>query len=131
MALYNAIGPFQMLFIEGQILLPVMMSERVERPGVNGVGMLRTGRRGPQFKLRSKVDALDIFDADNLLREYESIVGGDPILIAQNDIPFTQGFYVEAMIPVVCRAIVGGVGGLNENPGAWVEADWHLSAIGD
>jgi hypothetical protein len=128
--LYNALGPFQMLFIKGEVVLPQQRSELIERPGVAGVGLMRTGRRGEPFALRSKVDAPSLWDGQELLRQYELIVGGDPVYLVKDDIPYSDLFFVLAMRPLVCHALGGGIGGLNEDALAWVEADWELIAIG-
>lgn len=128
--LEHYIGPFQFVVLKGNPLLPTEQVELIQRPGVPGVGMLRTGVRGTPFTLLSKVDAPSVDDAHYLIRQYESIVGGDPVQLVKDSIWYGPLCFVLAVRSVDVRAIVGGVGGLNEESYAWAEAEWDLVAIG-
>lgn len=80
----NQIGEFQFINLSRAISGPVQQLVREVRPGVRGVTFWKTGTRAEPFQLLSVVDAADCDAAEDLLHQYEAIVGADPVAVIWN-----------------------------------------------
>lgn len=137
MTVVNEIGLFSFISLEGSIEAVREQVELVRRPGVNGVGIWKTGRRGRPFTLRSFVDAPTKLIARELYADenqgYVSLIGKDPVLLAWSDLNISgQESVLVAVLDVRqvdCFSIASGRGGLNANPGGFLIADWDLVLI--
>ena len=128
------IGNFRFLILAGQIVPPSPRIESFTRPGIDGVGLLDLGRQPDGFTMRSKVDAADLAAAEELFELYLDLKGQNPVALIKDGLESTSARrpYLVAVLDVkqvVCRAIVGVVGGLNPPSYGWLEADWHLVAV--
>jgi hypothetical protein len=129
----SSIGPHQFLILAGQIVPPhEQVDDPVQRRGVDGTGLWRTGRRGDKFSLRSKVDQPSLDAARLTFRQYQDLIGQDPQQLVQDDFDFSQqGFqvFVLKVHLAALKTIRTAVGGLNPPSLAWLEGDWELIAV--
>ena len=128
----NAIGTFLFLELEGTPIPPQEALRLVTRPGVDGTGFSRIGRRGPEFTLTSKVDVGSNYLAQLLMSYYTVLVGQSTSLIKDNIDSIAHGYVVAVLgvRPRACHALVTTCGGgLNWPSYAWLEAIWRLRAI--
>jgi len=135
----NSIGPHQFLALHGD---PEPLQQQVEvisRPGVEGVALWKRGRRGIQFGLRSVRDCEDLADAMKTLQRYRQQIDEDPVPLTWNALDMTRQKYLVAVLRVRAlgsrgrggvRKILAGVGGFHAAPGALLECEWELIAIG-
>lgn len=75
----NAIGEFQFIHLSRAFSKPVQQLAREVQSGVKGVTLWRTGKRADPISLVSVVDAADCDAAEDLLHQYEELVGGDAV----------------------------------------------------
>ena len=131
MAITEAIGQFWFISLEGH---PIGITEQpvvVERPGVNGSAMWRSGIRGEPFILRSGLDTVNLAFAELAYNLYRGIVGTYKDLLWKG-MPWTGPFTQVAVLkvtPVKIQAMIGGVGGLNPPSQGWCECDWKLQTV--
>jgi len=126
----NSIGDFRFL----SLTLPDNVKQRVivsTRPGVPGAALWLTGTRGLPFEATSKVDAPSLAGAIGLLRQYEELIGQDPVDMVWNDIPVTDGgtqLAVLGVAPIAGRVfrLASSTGGLHPPGYGWIEARWNL-----
>lgn len=75
----NKIGDFSFIHLSGAITGPVQQVVREVRPGVKGVTLWRTGKRAEPIVRASVVDTADCDAAEDLLHQYEELVGQNPV----------------------------------------------------
>ena len=127
-----SIGKFEFLALYGR---PDVLRQQIEiavRPGVDGVAIWKTGRRGKPFTLRSAVDANSIGHAQQLFYQYAQLIGADPVPLVFADMASVNDDVLVAVLdvrPITIRAIAGGVGGLNGPSYGWCECDWDLVPV--
>jgi hypothetical protein len=127
----NSIGVFTFLSLEGSVEALKQELELVRRPGVEGVGLWKTGVRGRPFRLRSKANPASKAAARSLFRLYCNLIGADPVRLVWSDIRLeaTERFRVAVLDvrQVDCRTLASSSSGLL----GWLEADWDLIPIRD
>jgi hypothetical protein len=129
----NSIGTFTFLKLDGN---PEPLKEEcivLSRPGVEGVAVWKTGRRGVKLTLRSSVDAADLDAARALVPAYQALIGADAVELVWCDIELADVESFQVIVldvrPVEVKAIIGGVGGLNSPSGGWCVCDWDVVAV--
>ena len=130
----NSIGSFAFLSLRGAVDPPV---ERIDpqivvRPGITGVGLWKTGRRGRPFGLRSAVDQSDLEAAHAELGKYRALIGEDPVALVQDDHDYAgDGFKVAvlAVARISIQKVLTPCGGLNLPSLAKLVCQWQLIAI--
>lgn len=128
----NSIGDFVFLDLKGNVELLKQETQLLRREGVPGVGLKLTGVRGAPFKLRSKVDAATIADANDAYTNYLSYVGDGVFSLIQYGMVFAGygvGFLVQDVKPALIRANQFVMGGLFPPSLGWIEADWTLCCV--
>lgn len=132
----NQIGPYRVIAFEGDPGTLREWVELVRRPGVDGTGIWRTGRRGREFRLTSKVDAVDPAHARRILRDYTTLIGANPVRLIWDsiDLVAAEGVLVAVLdVQPAGRAGVRGIGaaagGLLSQPAGYLAADWRLMPI--
>lgn len=109
-------------------------TEIVQRPGVEGTGIILHGRKGQPFQMRSGCDYATLGDALDAFLAYNDSVGTDPAQLVWGGTDYEMTFNVLYGILHVelirARRISCGAGGTETTPGAWLEALWTLVPIG-
>lgn len=133
---YNAIGNYQFTRIEGEPLVIARQGSLLSRPGVDGVGAVRTGRRGQPFTLRTAVDQPSLWAASQTFAEYQQLKWGDPVEIVIDSVDYLQfgaRYLVMEVQPLRKIPTFGAVGVLWYSfagvGGAYLEAEWQLCPI--
>lgn len=129
----NSIGEFQFIALQG--LVPTIAEEVsvLVRPGVAGVGLLRTGRRSPPFRLTSQVDVATFADTRTTLAAYRALMGADPVALVWEELLISET--EEVLVAVLncdlidARAIRTSVNGINAPSTAWLVCAWDLVLI--
>jgi len=132
----NSISGYQFLTLLGRVAVPTEQIDRpIVRPGVDGVGLRKTGVRGVPFTLRSAVDQTDLATAHVTLAGYRALIGADPVLLVQDSHDFsalTGGNFKVAVLDVRdarISPVAGSSGGLNPPSLAKLVCHWGLIAI--
>jgi hypothetical protein len=129
---WNSIGPFRFVSLSRP---PELLQQQVvtrARPGVDGVMLQRTGRRGRAFQIVSVVDAGTLEQAMTIYWEYTTIVGGSRVAVTWADQALINAgvlFYVTQISEPRMRRIVRGHGGLNGISYARLECTWTLQPV--
>ena len=126
------LGEFEFVSLSRALSRPMQTIEREVRPGADGVTLWRTGKRGQPFVLMSFVDCSTVEAALALLKQYEQLVGDDPVtakwagqevdellVFVHNVVPDEQGL----------RAILLGIGGKEGTSHAFLRCHWLVETI--
>lgn len=130
---WNSIGPFHFVSLSRP---PELLQEQVvtrARPGVDGVMLQRTGRRGRAFQVVSVVDAGTLTQAITIYNQYHALVGANSVAVTWADqalVNFGILYYVTQISEPRMRRIVRGHGGLNGVSYARLECTWTLQPVG-
>ena len=115
---------------------PVLCTEETEiiqRPGIDGTGVIRLGRKGVAFQMRSVVDAPSFDGAVWLADQYRRSRGLGPYGIIWGGVNFAANYgtvYVPLDVQIIkCRRIGAAVGGLFAPSLGLVEAVWTMIPI--
>lgn len=125
------IGPFQFFSLSEPPQTPSEMADLIQRPGVNGTGFVKTGKKGEEFSLRSKVDLADKHLAHAVGASYHSLEHAGTYDITFSDVSYSSAgvaFVVRKVSVVEIINLRQATGGLN-NGLAWLVADWRLIPI--
>lgn len=128
----SAIGPFSFISMRGSPDPIKMRGELIMRPGVDGVGAIRHGRRGTPFVVETMSDATSKQAARSLFRLYTELVFADVQPIGWSGIDLTGeqfGVLVLDVRPVEIGALAGSTPGLYPPSLGYVIAQWDLVAI--
>jgi hypothetical protein len=109
---YATVPPaFQFLEMTGQIAYRQQGLEIIERFGVNGSGVRKTGKRGRPFEIITLNYELSFADARDKLIEYKTFVGDDPVKLMKWGVDSGR-FLVLSVEEKDCHAILNPLGGL-------------------
>ena len=138
MALYQ-LGDYQFVTlhcVENPDSPPPIVQETtisIDRPGVDGSLVMRTGQRGKPFQMVSGVDVQNKSGADNAQDAYGKMVGFRRFEMTwansnYTDLHQTRFIVLDVKVQKVKRlgAVVGGV---NANSNFWLEALWTLLPV--
>lgn len=128
----NAIGNFTFIALLGNPVPPKGQPQVIARPGVDGVGIWRSGKRGEPFKMVSQVDAPSMRVARNAMAAYVASIEQNPVALIQDDYDYSSEGWKVVVLDVVqrqCHAIISAVGGINPPSLAYLEAEWALVAV--
>jgi len=75
----NTIGYFQFLSMEGPPFLRQEQLELIERAGVDGTAVRKTGKRSKPFEIVTLNYEASLQSAHNKMLEYKAMVGDDPV----------------------------------------------------
>lgn len=125
------IGPAQFFSLSDPPQTPSEMAEIIQRPGVNGTGFIKTGKKGEPFDLRSSVDLADKFTANAVAANYHLLEYSGTYDIVFSDVSYSTAgvaFVVMKVETLEIRTLKRSVGGLN-NGLAWLTARWRLMPV--
>lgn len=128
----NQIGEFTFINLSRAISGPVQQLVREVRTGRNGVTLWRTGKRADPFQLSSVVDTVDCDSAEDLLHQYEELVGKDPVLATWQGKNITSRLIVVLNVEPHEEGIYGtliGVGGTLGSSRGMCRCIWTLQPI--
>jgi len=130
----NMIGNLLFLTLLGGVERPSQqVGDLIARPGVDGLGIWRTGIRGRPFQLRSMVDVPDLAAGRMFFAAYRLLMGGALQILIQDGYNFfaAEGFNV-AVLDVQLqqlKTIKTAVGGFNPPSNAKLVCEWTLVAV--
>ena len=107
------------------------MADIIQRPGVDGTGFLKTGKKGEEFELTSTVDLPDKYVAHAVGASYHTLEHQDVYDITFSDVSYSSAgvaFVVRKVTIVEVRNLHRSVGGLNAGL-AWLVARWKLIPV--
>lgn len=114
--------------------IPRTQTEVIQRPGVDGTGLLNLGIRGEPFQLRSAVDLLNLSSCYAAIDIYSRMIsrGRSVIVWGGVNLYFEMGllYLVLDVFPTRIRRISAKAGGLTAGATCWLEAQWTLIASG-
>lgn len=84
--LTNSIGAYQFASIRGAIFKPQEQLEILTRPGVNGNGLRRLGRRGKPFELVTVAFYADLTAAKTALEDYQTLPGSVALTLTRSGV---------------------------------------------
>ena len=128
-----AIGEHQFISLSGPPPGPAESLAVTSRAGCPGHTVVKTGNRGTAFSSVSVVNALTVIDGWGLVRQYEQLVGADPVMIRWGG-RFEDQWQVQVLgvqpIQGGVRKLVIGVGGLWPSPSyAICRCRWELLPV--
>lgn len=126
----NAIGNQYFTVLLGNPQSIAEHTEVIWRPGVDGFGVRRIGKRGEPFELTSKTDFATGVLGRAAYEQYVLMIGADRYDLRWEGIPFARkvivlGVTQERLKVVTC--ITGGINVLQGASGAILEAKWTLA----
>jgi len=107
------------------------MAEIIQRPGVDGTGFVKTGKKGEEFTVHSTVDLANKYVANAVGAAYHSLEHSGLHNVVFSDVDYaTAGvrFVVRRVRVVAIRNLSRSVGGLNAGK-TWLEAEWTLIPV--
>lgn len=114
-------------------LLPAIESQVLQRPGVDGTLIQRTGKKAQPFDMRSGVDVQNFSVANDLLAEYLAIQNDDARVLIWGGVNYSLEYsvlyVVLRVVPIRIRRISAATGGLTPYAEAWLEALWTLQPV--
>ncbi len=129
----NAIHNFVCIQLDGNPIPPMQRRKIVQRGGVDGTGIWRTGNRGRVFTLRAGVDVPNMADGRLAFAVAALFTNADPLVLIQDgyDFNLNQDWKVAVMgvRQVALYAMLHATGGLFPPSLAWLEIDFDLIAI--
>lgn len=127
-----SIGTFEFINLTRAISGPVQQLVREVRPAVKGVTLWKTGKRAEPFSLMSVVDTADCDAAEDLLHQYEELVGANPVpvvwagknlaprlVVVMDVVPLEEG---------ICATLLG-IGGTRGTSNGLCRCAWTLQPI--
>ena len=127
----NQIGPFQFVTLDGVPALPFEHADTIERPGVNGTGFLKTGKRGEEFEITTGVDVATWADAMTVEDDYRNLAHSGVVNITKSGMSYGTigvGFVIRSVQVVEKFRVANSAGGLVAG-GAYVRAKWRCHAV--
>lgn len=129
----DAIGQFQFIGLHGTCDPPAeQIGPPIVRPGIDGVGLWKTGVRGRPSLLRSVVDAANLAEARAKLVDYLGLIGADPVPLVQHDCDYTAEGWLIAVLGVrriQIQQVLTPSGGLNPPSLAKLVCEWRVIAV--
>lgn len=121
---------FPFLSLQGTLFPSRQTFERVMRPGVDGIGVWATGKRGEPFQITTTLDCLTITAAGTAFNVYNNAI------LTKKDLYFAGKFWGTVMIQNVImqniRAFKSGVGGIQDwsgGSGVVLTVNWTLETL--
>lgn len=125
----NQIGSFRFIRLEGPPLAEGMDVERIERPGVDGIALLRLGVHDKPTRYVSTVDVASVAAGWQLYEQYKALQGADAVNLIWSGAPAVL-VAIERVTALVCRPLQGSVGNqINPPSGGLLVCEWILERI--
>ena len=127
----NQIGPFQFVTLDGVPALPFEHADPIERPGVDGTGFIKTGKRGEEFELTTGVDVTNWAAALVLEDAYRQIANAGTYAIIKCGVGYSSlgvAFVIRSVMVTEKFKVANSAGGLVAGL-AYVRARWRCHAV--
>ena len=130
----DTIGPFHFIALHGSVEpTREQIAPLLARPGIDGLGFVRTGRRGIPFRMTSVVDQVSLEDCLAVFGFYRLLIGAAAVVLIQDGYSYLN----EGMKAVVLdvrllrppHQVLTAVGGLHPPSGALLECEWELAMV--
>lgn len=123
----NSIGPYEFRTLIGNPVKPAQKAVVEQRPGVPGVAVWLTGRRGEPFVMRSTAGFYSLAWARGEYAWYQESIGQDPLTMAYSNLGMNQEGRVLVLDvkQVELRWLARDTGGAN----ALLVCDWQLIMV--
>ena len=125
------IGPFQFFSLSDPPQTPSEMAEVIQRPGVDGTGFVKTGKKGSEFTVTSTVDLANKAVAHAVAASYHSLEHAGVYDVVHQGVSYSTagvGFVVRKVELVSIKGLRTSAGGLNGGL-AWLTARWTLFPV--
>lgn len=113
--------------------LPREMTEIIQRPGVDGTGLLLLGSKGQPFQMRSAVDLQDGAQAVAVIDGYRQMIGAGAFRLIWGSIDFyavyTVGYLVLDVTTLRMTTLSAKAGGITPGATVWLESLWTLLPV--
>lgn len=117
----------------GPPLGPREQTLTINRLGVDGTAVMRTGRRGDPFPMKACVDCLSDALVPIAIKTYQQLIGEQPQDILWRGIDFGAILQCRWMVLDVqllsARKLAAKSGGLVSGATTWIETIWTLQAV--
>lgn len=120
---------FPFLTLNGALVPSRPTFERETRPGVNGVGIWSTGRRGEPFSISTNLDCASVVDAGQVYAAYHAAI------MTKKNLYYCGALFGTVLIHNVVltevRKLTRRVGGINGSGagGAMLYTQWTLETL--
>lgn len=137
---YSYVGPYGFISLHrtddprGGPLVPREQCEVINRPGVDGTGVMKMGRRSEPFQMRAFVDVLNLNIVPTAVQSYQSLIG-TVVNVVWQDLDYGAAYGCRyAVLDCVCqssRRVLARAGGAVAGSTAVVEILWTLQPMID
>jgi len=121
----SSIGGKTVLFVQGTLDTPGMVTEPLTRPGVDGVAFREQGSRSKPTEMVSIVDVDDAAGVVAEIAAYKALQG-TLVTVVDDRGSTTANVMVIEVQPVGARAIGPSVGGVSTSAGLLLTCRWTL-----
>lgn len=111
--------------LRGNIPLREQQLETFTRPGIDGVGFRKTGKRSQPTTLRTTHYVADWDAAKDAITAYQALVDTDPVTIIQHSTDWGT-FKVMSVKQVEAKAVTSVIGSLVNNPQVLQTCEWTV-----
>jgi hypothetical protein len=128
----NKIGDFDFISLNGNVNAPAEQLVIDQRIGIDGTEITQTGKRALPSILRSHRDVEDLAAGRRLYREYLDSIQDNPVEVIKDGESSLDGAWKGQAIEVqliYLGGMSGSVGGLEDNPAAFLICEWTIIAI--
>lgn len=109
LVLENSIDGYQFEDLQGNVPKRGQELDIFIRPGIDGVGARKTGKRTGPIQLISHRYLINWQDAEDAIVNYKALVGAEPVTVVQHDIDY--GTYLVVAVDQVSAFAVYSVAG--------------------
>ena len=124
-----SIGPHIFLTMKEHPEVPKEEVEVVKRPGVDGVGIWRTGKRGSPMTVTTTVDAASFAVGQAMYLSYSNLIANAAVAIIWEGLAMPFLVNVLDVRVITLNAISTSVGGINPPSGAVLVCEWDLISV--
>ena len=123
------IGAYNFIALHGSINGMQERLEEISRPGIDGVSFRAIGERADVSNLQTERDMLLKSSRKIQLAAYESLVGGSPVTIIDNQGNVWNNMIVRSVSEVRFFENISATGGLETNPQAFQKVNWEVQQV--
>lgn len=111
--------------LRGNIPLREQQLETFTRPGIDGVGFRKTGKRSRPATMRTTHYVADWAAAESAITAYQALVDVDPVVIIQHSNSWGT-FKIMSVKQVEAKAVTSVIGSIVNNPQVLQICEWTI-----